>query len=85
MTRRPHPEATSEEVFIGNLFPVDFRLVGWTTKRMGVNAFDRDGVPLSRQPRFRPVFVQRQELVDAGVAIADVGAIDHRYQPRQAS
>jgi hypothetical protein len=71
-----HPEAHDCEIWLGNLYAVDFNLVGWKTKRLGKEAFNSDGTPL-RGGNMRPVLVQRAEIEAAGVEIPEVGAIDH--------
>lgn len=77
--RLPHPEATGEEVCIGNILASDFGPIGWATKRLGrvsLNTFD--GKPL-KGGNMRPVFVSRKEIEAAGVAIPATGPIDHRW------
>ena len=77
--RLQHPEATPDEVCIGNIFASDFGPIGWATKRLGKvprNTFD--GSPL-KGGNMRPVFVSRKEIEDAGVATPATGPIDHRW------
>lgn len=74
-----HPEATRDEVCIGNIFASDFSPIGWATKRLGrvsLNTFD--GTPL-KGGNMRPVFASRKEIEDVGVAIPATGPIDHRW------
>lgn len=73
-----HPEATPEEVCIGNVYKVDFAKIGWSTKRMGEKPYDSFGAPL-RGGNMRPAFVQRSELEAAGAEIPNIGPIDHRW------
>lgn len=74
-----HPEALPGEICIGNIYGVDFRLIRWTTKRMGkVPYSSTTGEPL-KGGQMRPVFVSRREIEDAGVAIPVFGPIDHRW------
>ena len=75
-TRAPHPEATAGEVWIGNMFAVDFKHVGWGSKRLGKVAYETSGRQI---PNFRPVFVARAEMVAAGVDTAGPGPLDHRW------
>lgn len=76
MSRPQHPEATDEEVCIGNMFAADFRRVGWTTKRLGRKAYEASGKVI---PNFRPVLVARAEIEAAGVPIPPTGPVDHRW------
>jgi hypothetical protein len=75
--RFQHPEAQPGEVWMANLWSVDFKHVGWTTKRLGRATFDSSGTPIGGG--MRPVFISRAEVVAAGVEIPIVGAIDHRW------
>jgi hypothetical protein len=71
-----HPEADADEIWIGNMFAVDFPKVGWETKRMGEVAYEARG---RRIANFRPVFVKRAEIEAAGVPIPATGPMDHRW------
>jgi hypothetical protein len=71
-----HPEAEATEVLIGNMFAVDFRHVGWSTKRLGKAAFDSHGKHI---PNFRPAFVAKAELLAVGVDITAPPPLDHRW------
>jgi hypothetical protein len=53
---------------LGNIEIDIFHLVGWTTKRLGIKAYDIAGNLLSI-PNFHPFFVQRRELENAGFTI----------------
>ncbi len=65
-----HPEQLPGEVYLGNSTDEDAERIGWTTKRAGVVAIDRDGQPLSQPSRWpinlrytlRPWFAQAQEI-----------------------
>ncbi|OGI27590.1 MAG: hypothetical protein A2359_04665 [Candidatus Moranbacteria bacterium RIFOXYB1_FULL_43_19] len=64
-----HPELRAEEIFIGNFTAREVGEIRWKTKRMGEKALNRDGVPISNlgwQGGY-PVFVQKSELMEAGV------------------
>jgi hypothetical protein len=76
--RFAHPEAEAGEVWLGNVFAVDFKFIGWTTKRLGSKPYDSYGA-LLKGGNMRPVLVSRQEVEDAGVAIPAVGPINHRW------
>lgn len=78
MARPRHPEATADEECIGNIYRVDFRQVGWRTKRLGKVPYGQDGKRL-KGGNMRPVFVQRSELDAAQTPIPDTGPIDHRW------
>lgn len=73
-----HPEAVAGEVWLGNVYAVDFKFIGWTTKRLGSKPYDSYGAPL-KGGNMRPVLVSRREIEEAGVAIPVVGPIDHRW------
>lgn len=76
--RLQHPEATANEVWIGNIYPGDFGHIGWQTKRLGKRPLDSFGAPL-KGGGFRPVFVARTELLAANVDIPAIGPVDHRW------
>jgi len=76
--RFAHPEAEAGEVWLGNIYGVDFKHISWATKRLGREPYDSYGAPL-KGGNMRPVLVSRQEVEDAGVAIPVVGPIDHRW------
>lgn len=67
-----HPEIRSApflEVFLGN-FPEEVgERLPWKTKRAGEKAYCADGSPYPFQEarKVRPYFVDRRELVEAGV------------------
>ena len=72
-----HPELREGEVFLTNGSISEFYPhIGWTTKRIGVTAYDSDKQPIHSHD-FRPVFVQRSELEKAGITI------DGEYNVRQ--
>jgi hypothetical protein len=77
MSRASHPEATADEVFIGNIWRSDFSKIGWKTKRLGRIAYASDGREIPKHQAFSPVFASREEVEAAGVAIPDTGVIDH--------
>jgi len=80
MTRFRHPEAHDDEVWIGNVWKVDFPAIGWESKRLGSQTYDAHGKHLPRDV-MKPVFVKREELEAAGVAIPAMGPVDHRWKP----
>ena len=68
-----HPELQEGEVFLTNVYnehpgqsDPSFEAISWKTKRRGRTAYDMGGHSVSG---LRPVFVARQELVDAGVDV----------------
>lgn len=82
MKRKNHPEIQEGEIFLSNKFPVldplyssgpdpkivsEFDAINWSTKRAGIIAYDTNGNVI--EGAF-PVFVQEQELLDAGLTIA---------------
>ena len=73
-----HPEATADEIMIGNIYPCDFGRIGWKTKRLGKVPLDHSGKKL-KGGNMRPVFVARAELLAANVDIPAIGPIDHRW------
>ena len=73
-----HPEATADEILIGNIYACDFARVGWKTKRLGKVALDHSGKKL-KGGNMRPVFAARSEVLLAFVDIPDIGPIDHRW------
>lgn len=78
MSRAVHPEAMESEVHIGNVYGVDFRRIGWKSKRLGKMAMGSDGEKL-KGGNMKPVFVGRAEIEAAGVPIPDAGAVDHQW------
>lgn len=76
--RAQHPEATADEVHIGNVYSADFARVGWTSKRLGKWAIGSDGKGL-KGGSMRPVFVSRVEIEAAGVPVPNVGPVGHRW------
>lgn len=69
-----HPERREGEVFLVNVQDEHpgmpnpyFDTIRWETKRRGQTACDLGGHSVSG---LRPVFVSRQELVDAGVNVS---------------
>mgnify|MGYP001616241631 CR=1 FL=1 len=71
-----HPELQEDEVFLMNILiepPLigkfkgitDFCRIGYSTKRMGNNAYDRTGKLIKEN--VRPVFVKRSELIEKGI------------------
>lgn len=55
-----HPELMEGEMFLHNVFGNDdWESLRYKTKRLGIQAYTREGVPL-RDPR--PAFVQRTEF-----------------------
>lgn len=84
-----HPEIQDDEVFLYNItkhgtesytaldeeVPAEsheqaWSRIEWKTKRLGQDSFDIDGKSL---PYMRPVFVKRQELIDAGYNPDELG------------
>lgn len=76
--RFDHPEALAGEVWMGNLWAVDFQQVGWKSKRLGKVTYDSDGVRFT-SGNMRPCFIAQSEAEAAGVAIPATGPIDHRW------
>lgn len=76
-TRPQHPEATGDEVLVGNMFASDFRNVGWRTKRKA-KAYQIDGKQITTTG-FVSVLVSRAEIEGTGVSIPTTGAVDHRW------
>jgi len=76
-TRPKHPEATGDEVLIGNMFSCDFLAVGWRTKRTA-KSFQLDGKRITTRG-FVSVLVSRAEIEAAGVAIPPDGVVDNRW------
>lgn len=64
---RKHPEMTESEVFLGNFNLQHFELIGWTTKRRGSSLFSPVGLGIDKDSF--PVFVNRDELISAGLII----------------
>lgn len=78
-TRRfTHPEALLGEVWMGNLWAVDFPHVGWKSKRLGKLTYDSDGKRLV-SGNMRPCFIALSEVEAARVPIPVKGPIDHRW------
>lgn len=78
---KPHPEASDDEVCIGNIWSCDFAAIGWQTKRLGKIPLSAEGERL-RGGSMRPVLVSRAEIEAAGVVIPDDGRrVDHRWMP----
>jgi hypothetical protein len=73
-----HPEAKRGEVHIGNIYPSDFRRIGWISKRLGKVPRGADGEVL-KGGNMRPVFVLASEMQAAGCAIEGDGPLDHRW------
>ena len=60
-----HPEQLPDEIFVTNILPLnvtkdsdDWAEIGWTTKRLGKQAYDRDRNPIEQ---YRPVFAKKFE------------------------
>jgi hypothetical protein len=69
-----HPEQRQNEVFLGNFDPAFAeKLLVWKTKRLGVTAYQEDGVPypktIPRKYRPIPVFVDRSEALERHYAM----------------
>jgi len=62
----PHPEAGEGEVWFCNGTREGFARMSWRTKRLGQVAYDNLDKPA---PEVWPIFVQRQELIDANEPI----------------
>jgi hypothetical protein len=62
-----HPECRAGEVFLTNTDDKDWDDIGWKSKRRGQVAYDRSGLPVLTSGSFFPVFVQRDELEEAGI------------------
>jgi len=53
-----HPELKEGEMFLTNSSFENYTLIGWRTKRRGIQAYTIDGEELIM---IRPVFVQKEE------------------------
>ena len=62
-----HPELQEGEVFIGNVKTAIVNDSCWTVKRLGNVAYDINGIPITTERDFFPMFVNRQEMERAGV------------------
>ncbi len=71
-----HPEIKEGEIFLTNIVGLrldlepylsDFLAIGWKTKRLGMTAYDIYGNSLDGM---YPCFVQRAELLKAGINVA---------------
>jgi hypothetical protein len=60
-----HPELKEGEIFLGNFPEGQAIQVGWKTKRIGWQSYDKDGLAYSGS---RPVFVQIAELPQTALA-----------------
>lgn len=78
MARIVHPEARPDEVHIGNVYGVDFKAIGWASKRLGKLPRGADGSVL-KGGNMKPVFVLRSEIEESGVEIPEAGPVDHRW------
>ena len=76
-TRPQHPEASGDEILIGNMFACDFPKVGWRTKRKA-KSYQLDGRRITTAG-FVSVLVSRAEIEAAGVVIPPDGPVDHRW------
>lgn len=56
-----HPELQDGEVFLTNTYIDDFDRIQWKTKRMGEQAYDKNGKPVPGYSGIYPVFVQKSE------------------------
>ena len=63
-----HPELQDGEIWLTNATREQLDDIGWRTKRMGKQAYDRQGHPIWDGETY-PVFVQKTELDEAGVSI----------------
>ena len=66
----PHPEAGKGEVWFTNSTREGFTRMSWRSKRLGRVAYDNRDKPA---PEVFPIFVQRQELIDANEPIPNQG------------
>lgn len=69
-----HPELREGEVFVGNIEMVHFVQSEHKTKRLGYQAYMRNGTPMRRRKKgeswhsfLYPMFVQRSELEEKGL------------------
>ncbi|MFZ5364681.1 MAG: hypothetical protein ACOZBH_00580 [Patescibacteria group bacterium] len=62
-----HPEQRAGEAFLGNTVEGLFSQIRWKTKRLGSTAYGTNGQMIPAGEQISPVFVQRQELLAAGV------------------
>lgn len=58
-----HPEQGSDEAYLGNFYETNLHICGWRTKRLGVQAYDSSGLPLSQPKHFYPLFVKHAEIL----------------------
>lgn len=65
-----HKEKLDGEIFLTNIEPIYIGKIGWNTKRMGKEACV-NGIAVTEIDGLRPVFVQRQQLIDAGFDILE--------------
>lgn len=57
-----HPECQSGEVLLGNFNEESYRELGWSSKRIGLNAYNSCGDKLGNYPNIFPIFVQESEV-----------------------
>ncbi len=60
--RHDHPELREGEVVTGNVRKSHSHSVGWTTKRIGVKAYDENDLFIDEELGMVPVFVQKSEI-----------------------
>ncbi len=63
---KTHPELLDGEVFWLNTIGTQFADIEWKTKREGKQSYAVNGLALKG---CNPVFVQKQELLDAGLTV----------------
>jgi len=64
-----HPETQEGEVFLINSTKKNFNSMPWTSKRLGITAFDAQGNRID-VANWRPTFIAKGEL--SGLRISDV-------------
>lgn len=64
---RRHPEQQAGEVYLCNATREDANRLRWKTKRAGDEPFDVNGNSIIGETDLFPIFVQKEELEDAGV------------------
>lgn len=61
-----HPELREDEIFIGNADEEEFREIKFVRKRLGEQAYNRDGAIIPKESGVRPVFVNKKEFYNFG-------------------
>lgn len=59
-----HPEQEDDEIFLGDVTPINYDRTGWKTKRAGGQSYNSDG-SINPDERVKPLFVKRSEVEQA--------------------